>query len=309
MTRSRFPIYLIASILFLITVLDVYDSLWVREHNQVQFSGQRALADVYYQTNLGARTPGSLAHSKVVAWLEDELSRNGWISQRQQVVVNRYTVINIIAKRTQQVSIDRPWIILGAHYDSRIVADRDPQESKRSLPVPGANDGASGVAVLLELARVLPVDLRTQVWLVFFDAEDNGKIPGWDWIIGSRAFVASLQEYPQAVVVVDMVGDKDLAIFKEYNSNTELTNDIWEQAIFLGYEKQFRSQYKYRILDDHVPFLQLGVPAVDIIDYDYPYWHTSADTVDKISADSLQLVGNTILSWLLENRGKIFDQK
>ncbi|OQX63222.1 MAG: hypothetical protein B5M51_05260 [Anaerolinea sp. 4484_236] len=188
-------------------------------------------------------------------------------------------------------------VILGAHYDCRIYADHDPDLSKRKQAVLGANDGASGVAVLLELARSIPKE-SASIWLVFFDAEDNGNIPGWDWILGSRAFVEGYEIAPQAVVIVDMIGDADLNIYKEKNSNPELTAEIWAQAAELGYEDVFIPEEKWGMLDDHTPFLEAGIPAMDIIDFDYPYWHTTADTTDKISAQSLQAVGDTILGWL-----------
>ena len=160
------------------------------------------------------------------------------------------------------------------------------------------NDGASGVAVLLELGRILPEELKTKIWLCFFDAEDNGQIGNYDWIMGSQAFVANLVEYPDAVIILDMIGDKDLTIYREKNSSQFLTSEIWDTAANLGI-KQFVNTEKYSILDDHTPFLEVGIPAVDIIDFDYPYWHTSMDTLDKISKDSLSVVGATLLTWIL----------
>ena len=190
-----------------------------------------------------------------------------------------------------------PQIILGAHYDTRMFADNDPDPAKRLDPVPGANDGASGVAVLLELARVLPKD-SVPVWLVFFDAEDNGRIEGWDWILGSQAFVDEMDFRPQAVVVVDMIGDADQNIYIERNSNPVLVKEIWDVASGLGYEQSFIPEAKYSMFDDHTPFLQAGIPAVDIIDFDYPYWHTTEDTADKVSAESLEVVGSTLQEWV-----------
>jgi Zn-dependent M28 family amino/carboxypeptidase len=152
--------------------------------------------------------------------------------------------------------------------------------------------------VLLELARVLPRDLDKQVWLVFFDSEDQGQIPGWDWILGSRAFVESLTAHPDAMVLVDMIGDADLNLYYESNSDQKLTQEIWALAGRLGYEKQFITSPKYSMLDDHTPFLEVGIPAVDLIDFDYPYWHTLADTPDKVSAESLLAVGDTLETWL-----------
>ncbi len=213
----------------------------------------------------------------------------------QSATWDGFPVQNIIASRTDA----SPQIVLGAHYDSRMLADRDNPPMGKA--VPGANDGASGVAVLLELARTLPAT-TVPVTLVFFDAEDSGDLNGQEWLMGSRAYVASLKTYPRAVVVLDMIGDANLNIYKEKNSNPQLTSEIWSQAAELGYGKQFIAKYKWSMLDDHTPFLEVGIPAVDIIDFDYPYWHTSADTVDKVSADSLQVVGDTVRTWLISQK-------
>ncbi|MBA4379683.1 MAG: hypothetical protein C0393_03175 [Anaerolinea sp.] len=263
-----------------------------------EFDGQKALQDVLYQTSLGARIPDSQAHEQIVEWMRSELESAGWQAEVQNSAAMGHPIQNIVARRSNQP----PQIILAAHYDSRLVADRDPDPARRSEPVPGANDGASGVAVLLELARRLPSD-TVPVWLVFFDAEDNGGLPGWDWILGSRAFVAALEHRPQAVVVVDMVGDADLNIYIERTSDPQLTFEIWAQAAALGYEKTFIPIPKYNILDDHTPFLEAGIPAAVLIDFDYPYWHTSADTADKVSAQSLKAVGETLLAWVIGQKG------
>jgi glutaminyl-peptide cyclotransferase len=231
-----------------------------------------------------------------------EVQAAGWQAERQNDTVMGHPVHNIVAKYGQ----GRPWVIVAAHYDSRIHADQDPDPQKRSQPVPAANDGASGVAVLLELARLLPGYFNQsdssgyrQIWLVFLDAEDNGDIPGWDWILGSKSFVGSLQEKPDAAVVLDMIGDANLDIYKELNSNPQLTDQIWGQANRLGYSQYFIPKEKYRMLDDHIPFIDAGIPAVDVIDFDYPYWHTTADTPDKVSGQSMQVVGDTLIAWLM----------
>lgn len=260
----------------------------------VRFDGQRAYADVQTQVAFGARIPGSEGHAKVQEWMREELESAGWQVEVQESEALGHPIQNIVAKRGGE----SPQVILGAHYDTRMFADNDPDPANHSLPVPGANDGASGVAVLLELARVLPED-TVPVWLVFFDAEDNGRIPGWDWILGSREFVRNNPLQPQAVVIVDMIGDADLNIFKERNSNPALTEEIWAVANSLGYGNVFIPEYKFSMLDDHTPFLEAGIPAVDIIDFDYPHWHTVQDTPDKVSAESLQAVGETVQTWVM----------
>ena len=267
---------------------------------KLYFDGGEAFNDAHEQLSFGPRIPDSQAHDQVVAWMEGILKENGWEVQSQQVERQGKPVHNIIGK----IGSGSPWIILGAHYDSRLWADQDPDPQKRTTPVPGANDGASGVAVLTELARVIPnvLDLKNggngQIWLVFFDAEDNGEIPGWDWLFGSRAFVESLREKPDAAVILDMIGDTDQQIYIERNSSKALVDEIWTIAGQLGYENRFIPEPKFSMIDDHTPFLQKGIPAVDVIDFNYPYWHTTADTEDKLSTESLQAVGDTMLAWL-----------
>lgn len=263
-----------------------------------EFSGERAYKDVLNQVDFGPRHPGSTGHDDVREYIKNEILSAGWLFDEQRGLINGQEVINLIAKREVGNQASRPWVIISAHYDTRLFADQDPNQLNHNQPVPGANDGASGVAVLLELARSLPMDLGNRIWLVFFDAEDNGYIPGWDWILGSKAFANSLEDYPDVVVNLDMIGDADLNIYFEKNSDTSIMKDIWNVAANLGYSKHFIPEFKYRILDDHLPFIDLGIPAVDIIDFDYPYWHTIADTADKVSPESLQVVGETMWNWL-----------
>lgn len=262
------------------------------------FNGSLAYKDVMVQIELGPRIPGSTAHQETINYIVSEMKKNGWTTEIQSLKLMGKPVQNVIAKPGR----GKPWIIFGAHYDSRIYADQDPIEGNKTKPVPGANDGASGVAVLLELGRVLPKELDKPIWLVFFDSEDNGNIDGWDWSLGSQAFVDSLEEKPDAAVILDMVGDKNLNIYKEKNSDPTLSDAIWADASELGYSQQFIKSYKYRMIDDHIPFLQAGIPAVDIIDFDYPYWHTTQDTADKVSPDSLKIVGDTLFYWINTTR-------
>lgn len=258
-----------------------------------QFEGQLAYQDVLAQVSLGPRTSGSPAHTAVIEYIYDELTKAGWQVTIQDAIMMGHPVENILAQRSDS----QARLILGAHYDTRLIAEHDPDPSRRGQPGPGANDGASGVAVLLELARTLPRD-TVPIQLVFFDAEDNGGIPGWDWILGSKAFVQTLTMNPEAMILVDMVGDADLTLPMEQNSDSALTRSIWDTAQSLGYGDVFLSRGGLQILDDHIPFLNAGIPSVDIIDIAYPYWHTSQDTPDKISAKSLQVVGDTLLAWI-----------
>ncbi|OJX41507.1 MAG: hypothetical protein BGO78_01905 [Chloroflexi bacterium 44-23] len=262
----------------------------------LSFSGESALKFAESQLAFGNRTPGSHAHQLTIEFIQNKLNEFGWQTNLQEEDLGFYTIKNIIASRNLT---SKPWIILAAHYDTRFFADQDPNPQNRLLPVPGANDGASGVAVLLELARVLPPSLERNVWLVFFDAEDQGRINNWDWILGSTSFVNQLEGNPDKVVIIDMIGDADLNLYYEGKSDPTIRAEIWEVAAKLGYKEIFIPLEKYTMLDDHIPFLNAGIPAVDIIDFDYPYWHTRSDVLENISIKSLQAVGDTIFNWLL----------
>ena len=270
-------------------------AIWARSVSapSLTFDATRAMLDVTTQVDFGPRVPNSNAHKQTIQYIQTELERAGWQNTLLEQEINGHTAQNILATRGKE----NPALLLGAHYDSRLLADNDPQTDNQALPVPGANDGASGVAVLLELARSLPAD-STPTALLFIDIEDNGHIPGWDWLQGSMAFAANLPFQPAAVVIIDMIGDADLNIYKEQNSDPELTTQIWDTARKLGYESAFIPQYKYRVLDDHMPFISKGLRAVDIIDLDYKYWHTTQDTPDKLSTASLDMVGKTLLAWI-----------
>lgn len=268
------------------------------------FQGERAYQGVVAQVGMGPRYVGTEGYREVQVWIREQLEESGWQVEAQITNWKGRPVHNIIATRGKngsgagEGSTDH--ILLGAHYDTRIYADQDPDPGQRADPVLGANDGASGVAVLLELARVMPDSVPVR--LVFFDAEDNGKIPGWDWILGSEAYLEEIvrdeEQVPEVVVIVDMIGDRDLNIYQERSSTAWLRDSIWEAAAELGYQESFIPREKYSILDDHTPFLRAEIPAVDVIDFDYPYWHTTGDTVDKVSPESLEVVGETLLHWL-----------
>jgi glutaminyl-peptide cyclotransferase len=263
------------------------------------FSGARAMEDVENQMAFGPRPTGSEAATLTGDYILSELDEAGWETDTQPFEYQGVQARNLIGRSPSGESSQV--YILGAHYDTRRRADQD--SNSPDAPVPGANDGASGAAVLLELARV--VDLSAvdgSVWLVFFDAEDNGHLDGWDWIIGSRRFAERLDFQPEYVIVVDMIGDADQNIYLEANSDPALQDHIWKIAAQLGYANYFIPEVRHSMLDDHTPFLEKGITAVDIIDFDYPYWHTTADTADKVSAESLERVGRT-LETLLESGG------
>ncbi len=264
------------------------------------FDGRAAYRHVVAQVDLGPRTTGSEGSEAVQQIIMGRLARHQWRVEYQDFIYRGTQARNIIAKAGEGAG---PLIIVGAHYDTRRRADNDPAVEKRLLPVPGANDGASGVAVLLELARSLDKKkLENEVWLVFFDAEDNGQLDGWEYIAGSTYFANWLPVEPASVIIVDMIGDADQQIYKERNSTPWLVEAVWEAASDLGFDDVFLPTAKYSMLDDHTPFLRRGIPAIDIIDFDYPYWHTTEDTADKVSPAALGRVGRVIEVLLEEAR-------
>jgi len=276
---------------------------------RAEFSGERAFSDLLHQTGLGPRPPGSRAHELTVDYIETTLRDLGLEVEKQEfnftdhegTSFNMTNVIGITGWRGSRL------VILGAHFDTRPRADQETDPAKRHQPILGANDGASGVAVLLELARVLRHEsLLVEVRLVFYDGEDYGLTLD-EYFIGSRHHAEGLTEEEMrrlvGVIVVDMVGDKDLEIFREgysQSSAPELVDLIWSTARKLGYGQHFPDSVRYTIDDDHVPYIERGLPAVNVIDFDYPYWHTLQDTPDKVSARSLEVVGRVLHSVLKE---------
>ncbi|MEE8252214.1 MAG: M28 family peptidase, partial [Gemmatimonadales bacterium] len=197
-------------------------------------------------------------------------------------------------------------ILFLAHWDTRPLADASLNIGQQMLPVPGANDGASGVAILLGIADALRANPPTVgVDLLFVDGEDYGDFSeeagaGADVLIGSRHFAANLPpDYePLFGVLFDLVGDSDLQIYQEgysINGAPEVVARVWRAAADAGYRRIFVSSVRHTILDDHVPLLEAGLRVVNVIDFDYPFWHTTEDTVDKVSWESLQIVGDVAM--------------
>lgn len=266
-----------------------------------EFDGRQAMRYVEAQMAFGPRVPNTGGHRRAGDWIRDQLA-----ALADSVEVQEFTHVtaqgdtlrlrNFIGRFRPEI---RDRVLFLAHWDTRPRAERSPNLADQRRPVPGANDGASGVAVLLELARVLPeTGLNRPLWLAFFDLEDGGGAAGGDWIQGSRAFAAGLPSMPAAAIIVDMIGDADLQIHYEMNSDPILRESIWATATSLGFES-FIAMPRHSMLDDHIPFLELGIPSVLIIDFNYPYYHTTQDTLDKVSAESLEQVGQTLEAWLL----------
>jgi hypothetical protein len=275
--------------------------------SRLEVDGARAHARVVEQVRMGPRIPGSEGHRVFRSWLVAELGRLGARVETQafedSVGGEWITVTNIIARFGPRGG--RP-ILLAAHYDTRRHADRDP--ARPLDPVPGANDGASGVAVLLEVAELMRTSPPArEVELLFLDAEDQGRSSvSAEFSRGSQGYARTLAARldagtaPVAGFVFDLVGDRDLGIHPEVQSVRRASNiaALVLDAAAATRAMNFHPAPKYSVMDDHIPILDAGVPCVDIIDFDYPAWHTTADTPDQVSAESLAEVAR-VAAWLV----------
>lgn len=257
------------------------------------FNGENALIFVEKQLSFGYRIPGSNSSSQAADFIKAQLESFRWIVEVENFQYSGVELKNIIAVN----HLGKPDIIIGTHYDTRQTSDQEKSPYNQIEPVPGANDGASGTALLIELSRHIK-DHHKTIWLVFFDAEDQGNINNWPWSVGAEYFVSNLEEDPQVALVVDMIGDRDLNIFLEKNSDSRFSSQIWKTAKEMDFDQYFINEEKYTMIDDHIPFINKGIPSVLIIDFDYPFWHTREDTLDKVSSKSLEITGSVLLKWL-----------
>lgn len=268
-----------------------------------QFDGNTAFVYLEQQCSIGPRPPGSLNLSLCREFISDHLEVAGWNVTLQNFTYLGVPCSNIVARWGNDVAA----FILGAHYDTRPRADNDPFLGNRTRPVMGANDAASGTAILMQLAESLPDQTRSAIEMVFFDAEDSGNINGWSWIVGSSYYVDQLNETRRsethAMILLDMVGDNDLRLLRETKSTRSIQNAVWETAAGLGHDDVFVDSTGGSILDDHRPFLDAGIPALDIIQHaPFPSsWHTVEDTPDRCSADSLDVVGDVVETFLVRS--------
>ncbi len=288
------------------------------EIDNLQFDGERANQSVAYQVGLGPRTPQSNASSLLRTSIAENLS--GWQIQNQSHQLAGLQIVNLEATLNAGAGNT---VVLMAHYDTRQVSDQEQDANLSALPVPGANDGASGVAVLLELARLIPMmNLSHEIRLVFTDVEDQGDIISGGvsipWASGSQMWTENLTadeiDNISSLVVVDMVGDSDLTLSHTTPGNNTLWQAVDLMAISLGMVADQKDcngdngsgemdiNTSVGVLDDHVPPLLVGIPAIDIIDLKYGvgadvwsgHWHTQNDSVDKVSAQSLESVGHLL---------------
>lgn len=286
----------------------------------IPIDGPRAFSYLEAICKLGPRVSGSPGMEAQQKYLEALFQGQGGqveyqeFSHRHPLTGEPVPIRNMIIRWHPS---QKKRVLLGAHYDTRPYSERDPDPAKRQFPMPGANDGASGVAVLAELGHWMDsLNGKIGVDFVLFDAEefvfDETRDP---YFLGSEYFARDLKQNPPSfqykyAVVVDMVGDKELRLLKEgysmsWRDSKPLVEDIWRVAKRLGV-REFVPLRQDRIRDDHVALHDIaGIPACDIIDFDYgpanstrSYWHTTQDTPDKCSPDSLAKVAWVLLEWL-----------
>ncbi len=275
----------------------------------VGFDATRAFGDLSRQVRFGPRVPGTPGHAACRDFLVAELSRAAGVTATRQDFTK--TIRGKALALTNIVASTRPkaprQILLCAHWDTRPTADEEIDEARRGLPIPGANDGASGVAVLLEIARQLaknPPPLDIGVQFVLFDGEDYG--PGDDAMYLGAKFYAARPALPKPefAILIDMIGDKDLQIYRERFSDRRaraINDKVWAAAKALG-SKAFREGQGYEITDDHLPLLDAGIPTIDLIDFDYAPWHTLDDTPEQCAPESLKAVGDVLLKVIADEK-------
>lgn len=282
-----------------------------------QFSADSAMLYLNRQCSFGPRVPNTPAHTKCAQWLESELRRHGATVTTQTADLSAFDGTTLHMRNifgSFNPSAENRTLLL-AHYDTRPWADADPDPANHTKPVMGANDGASGIAVLLEIARHMSLQTPSQgIDILFVDAEDYGQADNDDsWALGAKYFAENpiTPDYrPTRAILLDMVGGHDATFPREYFSQQSagrLLADVWAAAETAGYASRFTNTSGGAITDDHLPLIQQGIPAIDIIEYCpqsatgfNPTWHTTTDTPANISPATLQAVGQTLLQYIYQ---------
>ena len=267
-----------------------------------EFDSDRAYSELKKQCSFGARVPGTESHMKCVDYIYTYLNLYAdtvYIQNFKKRVSYSDEIIefkNIIAVFNNNSDVN---IMLCSHFDSR------PFSSVKGVPTPGANDGASSTAVLMEMARIMKEKRpENNVMLVFFDGEDAGRTNHPDeWFLGSKYFAGNYKgTMPDIAILIDMIGDADQHIYREGFSeiyNSDLNNKVFGIAEEMGI-LSFHNSVGYFVQDDHIPLNNAGIKCIDLIDWDYKYWHTPEDTPDKCSAESIQKIGDILLEIVYE---------
>ncbi len=250
------------------------------------------------QVEFGPRNPGSEGHRLCREFIFEKLKEYTDSVYVQEFTQNNIKFYNIIGVKKGKNNKN---LLIGAHYDTRPFAEMDPDTLKRNQPILGANDGASGVSVLLEMARVLKNKKpKKNIYFVFFDGEDFGYKD--NALIGSKYFSDNLDFKIDEVIIIDMIGDKDLNVYREGLSEnfSKKLNDKMFKILRKIDRNSFFDSVKHYIYDDHVNFINKGIPSIVIIDFDYNYWHTTSDNIENCSAKSLIKIKKALLKYALK---------
>lgn len=288
---------------------------------RMEFNADSAYRNVQVQVDFGPRVPGMDSHAKCARYLVNELKRFGADSIiEQKTTVTAFNgdklPINNIMGQFNKDAVKR--VLLLAHWDTRPWADAEADASKHSTPIDGANDGGSGVGVLLEIARCLGVEKPTiGVDILFVDAEDYGQSQGDDentWCLGTQYWIKNLPYTPGSIpeygILLDMVGGKDAKFHREYASQYlagHIVDKVWTMAVASGYGNVFVNEVGGSVMDDHVYVNQANIPCIDIIENNNPStssfnptWHTLNDNMSNIDRQSLKAVGQTVLNLIYQ---------
>jgi len=290
-----------------------------------QFNSTKAYKNIQTQLDFGYRIPGSNENLECASWINSEMQKYGESALYNFTIgdIECHNIISRVNPNKSQI------VIFAAHFDSRAVAEKDSNESLRNTPIMGANDGGSGVAVMMEIARIIAlskINWNISFWFIFFDAEDQGLnngisgINGWNWCEGSTYMMKDMKKNPNiyfretqslktinSFILFDMVGGPDLQFISESHDNDELRESVFRIGQSLEYTNEFPLDgHEYTIQDDHVPFANEGIPTLDLIikfwdiNSGWPYHHTQGDNIAHISEESLQITGRTILQFVYE---------
>jgi glutaminyl-peptide cyclotransferase len=326
--KRKFVVIIVSAIVLIISISTILLILFYNSSNfrnfdiQLNFDENNAFQHIENQLNINLthyRIPGTQGREECAKYFISEFQK---IDTNFTYILHNFT-INMIQCQNLLFKMNLNYsniLILGAHYDSRAKATKD--SVNPNLPVPGANDGASGSAILIELANALysrKYELSVQIWFLFFDAEDQGYdlspgISGWDWCEGSERFVLDItgfynssKESFDAMILLDMVGGTNLQFINEQRSTSSLLDELFQTGRELGFTNQFPlNPIIQSIFDDHVAFIDHGIPSADLIinfwnNPNWPYHHTTQDDLSHVTGPSLEVTGKTVEQFIYNN--------
>ena len=285
----------------------------------IEVNADSVFAFVEAQTSMGPRVPGKAGHDRCMAFIKERLASCGAVVSVQDTLfapAGTELLPQRVRNITGRFNVGAPrHVMLLAHYDTRPWADEESDPKHHDTPIDGANDGASGVAVLLEIARLMKqLPDNVEVEMLFVDAEDAGNhTEDLSWCIGSQAWASAFdplsRRIPEYAILLDMVGGKNAKFHREYFSEqyaSKINNKVWNTAKQLGYGERFPNEMGGALNDDHIHILSVGIPAIDIVESAHPStqsfnptWHTLEDNINNIDRSTLKMVGDVVINTIL----------